>query len=156
MQGHVSPAQPEVGAQDAQTCPPGLVLFLPQAWLWLQGTRHGAGHRCVLLWFRIAPPAGLGLEQGVTALFLGTGDALACLRPLLPTALCCISREVGKTFPSMVVASRGVVFVRRLSGSSLRPSLVPHTQAGVFPRVAGSHRADSLTHTNWEETMSFP
>lgn len=49
---------------------------------------------CFLIWFRTAPPAMPGLEQEVTALFLGTAGAyasspLAAMRPLLPRAAHC-------------------------------------------------------------------
>lgn len=68
--------------------------------------------------------------------------------PQLLTALCCVPREGGGDLYLHGGSFQGCALLR-LSGSSLPPSLIPHTQAGVFPSVAGSHRAASLAHTNW-------
>lgn len=109
MHGHISSTQPEAGAEGTQTCPPGLVSFFHSP-----PCKHDCGCRepgwvkaiqlknkiqvftwlHFLIWFRTAPPAVPGLEQEVTALFLGSAGAyasspLACVRPLFPTAARC-------------------------------------------------------------------
>lgn len=94
VQGHLVLPSHRLVLRTLKLVPQGLFGFsiaLPQAWLWLQGTRHRAGYGCVLLWFGIAPPAGLGLEQGVTVLFLGMPEATAA-----PCSVLCIQ---GRPFP---------------------------------------------------------
>lgn len=62
---------------------------------------------------------------------------------------CCLPSEERGGLHLHGGGFQGRCHVQKLSGSALKPSLIPHTRTAVFPRGAGSRRTAAPAHTSW-------